>query len=147
MPQPKSPPLLGWYLGNILEKENSIKGKEKATWKMMQKRRKRGQRGRNMGKRLGEYFSGCSVIVCYYIYSNISYITNLDVDVGKLPNHLKSGVLYFFSLDQFLVYFIILQSPTDWESTCCEVWCGSIITWKNTTFSYIYIYLMYIFER
>ena len=29
-------------------------------------------------------------------------------------------------------YFIIQQSPMDWESTCCEVWRGSIITWKNS---------------
>ena len=56
------------------------------------------------------YLSGCSVNVLYYIYSYISYITNLDVDVGKLPNHLKSYVLYLFSSDQFLFYFIIQQS-------------------------------------
>ena len=61
----------------------------------------------------GKYFSGGSVIVCYDIYNNISYIINLDVDVGKLPNHLKSYVLYLFSSDQFSVYFIILQSSTD----------------------------------
>jgi hypothetical protein len=66
-----------------------------------------------MGKRLGEYLFRCSVIICYYIYSNISYMKNLDVDVGKLPNHLKSCGLYLFSSNQFLVYFIILQSPMD----------------------------------
>ena len=128
-------------------KREFYKNEEKSNVKEDAKKTEKRVERQKYGKETGEYLSGYSVIVCYYIYSNISYITNLNVDVGKLPNHLKSCVLYFFSLDQFLVYFIILQSPTDWESTCCEVWCGSIITWKNTTFSYIYIYLMYIFER
>ena len=94
-------------------KREFYKREGKSNVKEDAKKTEKRQRGRNVGKRLGEYFSGCSVIVCYYIYSNISYITNLDVDVGKLPNHLKSCVLYLFSSDQFLVYFIILQSPTD----------------------------------
>ena len=43
----------------------------------------------------------------YCICSYTSYITNLYVDVGKLPNHLKICVLYLFALDQFLLCFII----------------------------------------
>ena len=80
---------------------------------MQKKTEKRAER-QKYGKETGErYFLGCSVIVFYYIYSYISYITNLDVDVGKLSNHLKLCMLYLFSSDQFLFYFIIQQSPID----------------------------------
>ena len=43
----------------------------------------------------------------YYICSHTNYITNLYVDIGRLPNHLKLWVLYLFALNQFLYCFII----------------------------------------
>ena len=47
------------------------------------------------GKKTREgYHSGCSNYVFYYIYNYIRYIMDLDVDVGKLPNHLKLYVMY-----------------------------------------------------
>ena len=88
------------------EGKNNVKDDAKKTEKRAERQKYKKETGEG-------YLSGCSVIVFYYIYSYISYITNLDVNVGKLPNHLKSCVLYLFSSDQFLVYFIILQSLTD----------------------------------
>jgi hypothetical protein len=41
------------------------------------------------------------------ICSYTRYITNLYMDVGKLPNYLKLCGLYLLVLDQFLLYFII----------------------------------------
>ncbi len=109
--------------------KNSIQGQGKATWKKVERLQKRLKRGN---------LSGCLVNVFYYIYSYIWYITDLDVDVGKLPNHLKLCVLYLSTLDQFLLYFIIQQSPIDWDSLCCNVCCGSIIIWKNLTYNVLY---------
>ena len=51
------------------------------------------------GKKTGEgYHSGCSDYVFYYIYNYIRSIMDLDVDVGKLPNHLKLCVMYSDSI-------------------------------------------------
>ena len=78
--------------------------KGKATWE----RGWKGLWGRRLQKRLERWsLSWCSVNVFYCICSYTWYITNLYVDVGKLPNHLKLYVLYLFTLYQFLLYFII----------------------------------------
>jgi hypothetical protein len=49
----------------------------------------------------------CSRKGLYCICSYTSYITNIYVDVGKLPNHLKLLVLYLCALNQLLFCFII----------------------------------------
>jgi hypothetical protein len=48
-------------------KKNSIKGKEKATWKRRAAKKKENRDRQKNGKETGEgYFSGCSVNVFYY---------------------------------------------------------------------------------
>jgi hypothetical protein len=42
----------------------------------------------------------------YHFCSYTSYITNIYVDIRKLPNHLKLSVLYLCALNQLLFCFI-----------------------------------------
>ena len=70
----------------------------------------------------------CSRKELYCICSYTSYITNLYVDVGKLPNHLKICVLYLYALDQFWLCFIIKISLQWTENHHGQGFiCGSII--------------------
>ena len=84
--------------------KNSIKGKGKATWRKSWKRATRLKTTKETWER-GSLM--CSDKGFYCICSYTWYITNLYVDVSKLPNHLKLCGLYLFALDQFLLYFII----------------------------------------
>ena len=62
---------------------------------------------KNQKRDLRERSLMCSRKGLYCICSYISYITNIYVDVGKLPNHLKLLVLYLYALNQLLFCFII----------------------------------------
>ena len=67
----------------------------KSNVKRATKKMENGAERQKIGKETGEgNLSGCSVNVFHYIYSYIWYIMDLDVDIGKLPNHLKLCVLY-----------------------------------------------------
>ena len=68
---------------------------------------KEGCKAENYKRDLREGSLMCSDKGFYCICSYTWYITNLYVDVGKLPNHLKLCGLYLFALDQLLLYFII----------------------------------------
>ena len=78
--------------------------KGKATWEGGWK----GLWGRRLQKRLERgSLSWYAANVFYCICSYTWYITNLYMDIEKLLNHLKLCMLYLFTLDQFLLYFII----------------------------------------
>ena len=106
------------------------KGKSnvKGGWLRDQKEKKA---RKEIWERVSQVFGQC-ILLCLQL--NLIYYWS-DVDVGKLSNHLKLCVLYLALFYHPSLYFIIYQSPMDWESTCCEVWRGSIITWKNPTFT------------
>ena len=68
---------------------------------------KTGGKAENQKRDLRERSLRCSEQRIYYICSYTSYITNIYVDVGKLPNYLKLLVLYLYALNQLLFCFII----------------------------------------
>ena len=78
-----------------MRKKGNIQGDEK------------GRKGEKTTKETWERgLSGAPDKIFHCICNYTRYITNLYVDVGKLPNHLKICVLYLFVLDQFLLCFI-----------------------------------------
>ena len=110
--------------------EDNVGWMAKMAWKT-------GGKAENQKRDLRERSLRCSEQRIYYICSYTSYITNIYVDVGKLPNHLKLLVLYLFTLYQFLLCFITKQSPMDWDSSWQKLYLWFYYCHILSSYSYI----------